>query len=37
MTIRGSSSDWRDVSNYTPWPQAEWHADTSFELNRRFI
>jgi hypothetical protein len=22
------------VANYTPWPNAEFHADTSFEINR---
>jgi sulfonate dioxygenase len=21
------------MSNFTPWPQAGWHADTSFEIN----
>ncbi|ORY17465.1 alpha-ketoglutarate-dependent sulfonate dioxygenase [Clohesyomyces aquaticus] len=33
VTIKGSSSDWRRDSVYTPWPQAGWHADTSFEIN----
>lgn len=33
VTIKGSSSDWRKDSVYTPWPQAGWHADTSFEIN----
>jgi sulfonate dioxygenase len=33
LVIRGSNQDSRDVSNYTPWPQAGWHADTSFEIN----
>ncbi|CZR68911.1 uncharacterized protein PAC_18812 [Phialocephala subalpina] len=33
VTIKGSNADWRDVSNYTPWPNAEFHADTSFEIN----
>ncbi|KAJ4289098.1 hypothetical protein N0V90_011440 [Kalmusia sp. IMI 367209] len=33
VTIKGSSSDYRQDSVYTPWPQAGWHADTSFEIN----
>jgi sulfonate dioxygenase len=33
VIIRGSNSDSREVMNYTPWPQAGWHADTSFEIN----
>ncbi|KAK7184446.1 alpha-ketoglutarate-dependent sulfonate dioxygenase [Paraphaeosphaeria sporulosa] len=33
VTIKGSSSDWRQDAAYTPWPQAGWHADTSFEVN----
>jgi sulfonate dioxygenase len=33
LIIRGSNEDHRDLSNYTPWPQAGWHADTSFEIN----
>lgn len=34
LNIRGSNADWREVANYTPWPNAEFHADTSFEINR---
>lgn len=33
VTIKGSSSDYRRDSVFTPWPQAGWHADTSFEVN----
>ncbi|TVY81753.1 putative alpha-ketoglutarate-dependent sulfonate dioxygenase [Lachnellula suecica] len=33
VTIRGSSADWRELEKYTPWPQADFHADTSFEIN----
>ncbi|KAI9848174.1 MAG: hypothetical protein M1837_000848 [Sclerophora amabilis] len=33
VTIRGSTGDARQDSNYTPWPIAEFHADTSFEIN----
>jgi len=33
LIIRGSNYDSRQLSNYTPWPQAGWHADTSFEIN----
>lgn len=36
VTIQGSSSDWRAMPNYTPWPQADFHAYTSFEINRGF-
>jgi hypothetical protein len=32
--VSGSNSDWRTVSKYTPWPMMEFHADTSFEINR---
>ena len=37
VTIRGSNADWREVSSYTPWPQADFHADTSFEINRELM
>jgi sulfonate dioxygenase len=37
VTIKGSSADWREVSKYTPWPNAEFHADTSFEINRKYF
>jgi sulfonate dioxygenase len=33
LVIRGSDRDHRELSNFTPWPQAGWHADTSFEIN----
>jgi sulfonate dioxygenase len=33
LVIRGSNNDHRDFSNFTPWPQAGFHADTSFEIN----
>ncbi|KAH6677596.1 alpha-ketoglutarate-dependent sulfonate dioxygenase [Halenospora varia] len=33
VVIRGSNQDHRQISNYTPWPQAGFHADTSFEIN----
>ncbi|KAF2733236.1 alpha-ketoglutarate-dependent sulfonate dioxygenase [Polyplosphaeria fusca] len=33
VTIKGSTADYRRDSVYTPWPQAGWHADTSFEIN----
>lgn len=33
LAIKGSNNDSRQLSNYTPWPQASWHADTSFEIN----
>jgi sulfonate dioxygenase len=33
VTIKGSNADHRKDSIYTPWPQAGWHADTSFEIN----
>ena len=34
MTIKGSNADWREIEKYTPWPNADFHADTSFEINR---
>jgi hypothetical protein len=34
VTIKGSNADWRELSGNTPWPNAEFHADTSFEINR---
>lgn len=37
VTIKGSNGDSRQDSVYTPWPQAGWHADTSFEINRKSI
>jgi sulfonate dioxygenase len=36
LNIRGSNADWREVAKYTPWPNAEFHADTSFEINRTY-
>ncbi|KAI1256827.1 hypothetical protein MGN70_001954 [Eutypa lata] len=33
VIIRGSVDDHREVSKYTPWPQGDFHADTSFEIN----
>ncbi|KAF1921224.1 alpha-ketoglutarate-dependent sulfonate dioxygenase [Ampelomyces quisqualis] len=33
VVINGCISDHRQQSNYTPWSQACFHADTSFELN----
>lgn len=33
VVIKGSNADWREISTYTPWPNAEFHADTSFEVN----
>ena len=33
VTIRGSTEDHRQLANYTPWPQGDFHADTSFEIN----
>ncbi|PSN62990.1 alpha-ketoglutarate-dependent sulfonate dioxygenase [Corynespora cassiicola Philippines] len=33
VTIKGSTADHRRDAVYTPWPQAGWHADTSFEVN----
>jgi len=33
VTINGSTGDSRLDSTYTPWPQGDFHADTSFEIN----
>lgn len=33
VVIRGSTADHRELANYTPWPQGDFHADTSFEVN----
>lgn len=33
VNIRGSVQDHRDTLSYTPWPSADFHADTSFEIN----
>lgn len=33
VNIGASNDDFRDILNYTPWPQGDWHADTSFEIN----
>ncbi|KAK0751656.1 alpha-ketoglutarate-dependent sulfonate dioxygenase [Schizothecium vesticola] len=33
LSIRGSVQDHRDNLSYTPWPSADFHADTSFEIN----
>jgi len=33
VIIRGSNLDSREILNYTPWPSAGFHADTSFEIN----
>ena len=33
VVIRGSTQDHREISNWTPWPQGDFHADTSFEIN----
>lgn len=37
VVIKGSNADWREISTYTPWPNAEFHADTSFEVNRKLL
>lgn len=29
--------DNRQLSNYTPWPVSDFHADTSFEVNRKSL
>ncbi|KAF3360996.1 hypothetical protein VdG1_01005 [Verticillium dahliae VDG1] len=33
VVIKGSREDHREILNYTPWPGADFHADTSFEIN----
>ncbi|KAH7011349.1 alpha-ketoglutarate-dependent sulfonate dioxygenase [Ilyonectria destructans] len=33
FVIGGSTADHREIANYTPWPQGDFHADTSFEIN----
>lgn len=33
VVISGSTRDHREMANYTPWPQGDFHADTSFEVN----
>ncbi|KKY23947.1 putative alpha-ketoglutarate-dependent sulfonate [Phaeomoniella chlamydospora] len=33
VKIKGSNADARADLMYTPWAQAGWHADTSFEIN----
>ncbi|ROV98701.1 hypothetical protein VMCG_06826 [Cytospora schulzeri] len=33
VVIRGSQDDHRELLNHTPWPSADFHADTSFEVN----
>ncbi|BCS28139.1 TauD/TfdA dioxygenase family protein [Aspergillus puulaauensis] len=33
VIIKGSREDHRELLKYTPWPQADFHADTSFEIN----
>ncbi|KAH7075720.1 hypothetical protein BKA63DRAFT_565775 [Paraphoma chrysanthemicola] len=33
VNIGASNDDFREILNYTPWPQGDWHADTSFEIN----
>ncbi|KAJ9607324.1 hypothetical protein H2200_008397 [Cladophialophora chaetospira] len=33
VVIKGSQEDHREIAKYTPWPQGDWHADTSFEIN----
>ncbi|KUI69986.1 hypothetical protein VM1G_04865 [Cytospora mali] len=33
VVIKGSQDDHREVLKYTPWPSADFHADTSFEIN----
>jgi Taurine catabolism dioxygenase TauD, TfdA family len=35
--VGGSNADWRTILKYTPWPMADFHADTSFEINRMFL
>ena len=37
VTIRGSREDHREIAKYTPWPSGEFHADTSFEINRELV
>ncbi|ROW13699.1 hypothetical protein VPNG_04538 [Cytospora leucostoma] len=33
VVIKGSQEDHRELLKYTPWPSADFHADTSFEVN----
>ncbi|KAH8802257.1 alpha-ketoglutarate-dependent sulfonate dioxygenase [Hyaloscypha sp. PMI_1271] len=33
VTIKGSTLDHRSEAAYTPWPNGDFHADTSFEIN----
>lgn len=33
VNIGASNDDFREILNFTPWPQGDWHADTSFEIN----
>ncbi|KAI9740883.1 MAG: hypothetical protein M1818_004488 [Claussenomyces sp. TS43310] len=37
VTINGSTQDHRQDAVYTPWPVAEFHADTSFEINHETV
>ncbi|CBF89959.1 hypothetical protein AN0215.2 [Aspergillus nidulans FGSC A4] len=34
VNIHGSREDHREILKYTPWPSGDFHADTSFEINR---
>ena len=34
ITILGATRDFRSEAAYTPWPQGEYHSDTSYEVNR---
>lgn len=33
VIIKGSRENHREILKYTPWPSADFHADTSFEIN----
>lgn len=33
VVITGSTKDHRELANYTPWAEDDFHADTSFEIN----
>ncbi|KAI5367594.1 putative TauD/TfdA-like domain, taurine dioxygenase TauD-like superfamily [Septoria linicola] len=33
VNVPGHNHDHRETLSYTPWPWAEWHADSSFERN----
>ncbi|KAJ6072357.1 hypothetical protein N7467_010442 [Penicillium canescens] len=34
VNIQGSREDHREILSYTPWASGDFHADTSFEINR---